>query len=188
QSLPYPFLNRSEIPSWRKQESSLECPWLVPLYERHCPAAGNSPAHCYKEIAWYLIAYSLNCHRILSSLLQLDSLILQAGTLLAAAIAFLVGLFILWVIVSVPVYLAAKILTLGKAKFTRAMLVTALGPIVVAIVYLVFAFVLSATIGSRTIATAIAFIIAFVAWIGVFKKGFDTGWLRAFGIAVLATV
>jgi hypothetical protein len=30
--------------------------------------------------------------------------------------------------------------------------------------------------------------VAFIAWIGVFKKGFDTGWLRAIGIAILAII
>jgi hypothetical protein len=34
----------------------------------------------------------------------------------------------------------------------------------------------------------VSFILAFIAWIAVFKYGFDTGWLRALGIAVLATV
>jgi ABC-type spermidine/putrescine transport system permease subunit I len=34
----------------------------------------------------------------------------------------------------------------------------------------------------------IGFIVAFIAWIGVFKKGFHTGWLRALGIAILATI
>jgi hypothetical protein len=48
--------------------------------------------------------------------------------------------------------------------------------------------VLSVAFGDTGWLAGIAFIIAFIAWIGVFKKGFDTGWLRALGIAILATV
>lgn len=113
---------------------------------------------------------------------------LSAGLeLLLAGAAFIIGLLIAWIIVSVPVWIAAKILTLGKARFTRAMLVTAVGPIVVAIVYAVSGLV-SATIGRTGVIGVIAFILAFVAWIWVFKKGFDTGWLRALAIAVLASI
>lgn len=119
----------------------------------------------------------------------MQQLLLQGGTDIAViAAAFVIGLAILWIIVSIPVWIAAKILTLGRAKFTRAMLVTAVGPIVYAIVFLISAAVLSVAFGGRGSLVVIAFIIAFIAWIGVFKKGFDTGWLRAFGIAVLATI
>ena len=119
----------------------------------------------------------------------LDQLLLQAGLDIAAVImAVLIGLVVLWIIVSIPVWIAAKILTLGKARFTRAMLVTAIGPIIYAIVFLASAAILSAAFGENGWLAAAAFVIAFVAWIGIFKKGFDTGWLRALGIAVLATV
>jgi hypothetical protein len=104
------------------------------------------------------------------------------------AVAVIIGLFLLWIIVSVPVWAAAKILTVGRAKLSRAMLVTAVGPIVYAIVFFVSATVLAAAIGDSTLPVIIGFIIAFIAWIGVFKKGFDTGWLRAVGIAILAII
>jgi ABC-type spermidine/putrescine transport system permease subunit I len=68
------------------------------------------------------------------------------------------------------------------------MLVTAVGPIIYAIVFFISATVLSAALGDPTLPLIIGFIIAFIAWIGVFKKGFDTGWLRALGIAILAIV
>ena len=114
--------------------------------------------------------------------------LLQAGVqFLIAGAAFIIGLLIVWIVVSVPVWIAAKILTLGKAKFTRAMLVTAIGPIVVAIVFFIARLVLSVAIGQSGVIVTLAFILAFIAWIGVFKKGFDTGWLRAFAIAILAT-
>ena len=120
---------------------------------------------------------------------MLEQLLLQlGGELVGVILAVLIGLVVLWVLVSIPVWIAAKILTLRKAKFTRAMLVTAVGPIIYAIVFLVSMMVLSAAFGDSPWLVVLAFVIAFIAWIGVFKKGFKTGWLRALGIAILATV
>lgn len=114
------------------------------------------------------------------ALMQLESL--------GAIFALLLGLLILWIVVSIPVWIAAKILTVGKARFTRAMLVTAVGPIIYAVVFLVSAAILTLTVGEQFVVAALSFIIAFLAWIGVFKWGFETGWLRALGIAILATI
>jgi hypothetical protein len=119
----------------------------------------------------------------------IEELLLQGGTEIALiAAAVIIGLIVLWVIVSIPVWIAAKLLTLGRAKFTRAMLVTAVGPIIYAIVFFISATLLTVAIGNLTLPVIIAFIVAFVAWIWVFKKGFDTGWLRALGIAFLAVI
>jgi hypothetical protein len=119
----------------------------------------------------------------------LEQVLLQAGAGVLVIIAtVIVGLLALWIIVTIPVWIAAKILTLGRAKFTRAMLVTAVGPIIYAIVFFISSVILALTFGERSVLVVISFIIAFIAWIAVFKKGFNTGWLRAFGIAILATV
>ena len=117
-----------------------------------------------------------------------QEILLQATEIAVVAAAVILSLIALWIIVTIPVWIAAKILTLGKAKFTRAMLVTAVGPIVYAIVFFITAAALTAALGDQIIPAVIAFIIAFIAWIGVFKKGFDTGWIRALGIAILAIV
>ncbi len=117
-----------------------------------------------------------------------EQLLQLGGGILVTVLAVLIGLIVLWILVSIPVWIAAKVLTLGRAKFTRAMLVTAIGPIIYAVVLFVSTVVLSLAFGENTWLGALAFIIAFIAWIGVFKKGFDTGWLRALGIAILATV
>jgi hypothetical protein len=115
--------------------------------------------------------------------------LLQSATEIAViAASVIIGLLVLWIIVSIPVWIAAKILTVGRVKFSRAMLVTALGPIVYAIVFFIFATLLTAIVGDPTVPIIIGFIAAFIAWIGVFKKGFDTGWLRALGIAILAII
>jgi hypothetical protein len=119
----------------------------------------------------------------------LQEFLLQGGTEIALiAAAVIIGLLVTWIIVSIPVWIAAKILTLGRTKFTRAMLVTAVGPIVYAVVFFISSAVLSAAFGGSTLLAVIGFIIAFIAWIGVFKMGFDTGWIRAFGIAIVAVI
>jgi hypothetical protein len=115
--------------------------------------------------------------------------LLQGATEIAViAASVIIGLLVLWIIVSIPVWIAAKILTRGRVKFSRAMLVTALGPIIYAIVFFLFAAFLTAIVGDSTVPIITGFIVAFIAWIGVFKKGFDTGWLRALGIAILAII
>jgi hypothetical protein len=118
------------------------------------------------------------------------SAILASGWTEIAVIAatVIIALLVLWIIVSIPVWVAAKILTMGRVKFTRAMLVTAVGPIIYAIVFFISSAALSAALRDPTLPLIIGLIIAFIAWIGVFKKGFDTGWLRALGIAVLAII
>jgi len=108
--------------------------------------------------------------------------------LVIAALVVVVGLLMMWIIVSVPVWIAAKIVTLGKAKFTRAMLVTAVGPFIYALVFFLSNAALTATLGQQFLIAAISFILAFIAWIGVFKVGFRTGWIRALGIAFVATI
>lgn len=119
---------------------------------------------------------------------MLQDLLLQGAEIAAIAAAVIVGLVALWIIITIPVWIAAKILTLGKAKFTRAMLVTAVGPIVYVAVFFISVTALAIAFGDETILAVIAFIIAFIAWIGVFKKGFDTGWIRAIAIAILAII
>ena len=120
---------------------------------------------------------------------MLQQLLLEGGTeIVVIAAAVIIGLLVLWIIVSIPVWVAAKILAMGRVSFSRAMLVTALGPIVSAIVFFIFAALLTAIIGDPTLPVIIGLIVAFVAWIGVFKRGFHTGWIRALGIAILAII
>ena len=119
----------------------------------------------------------------------LQQFLFQGGTeIVVIAAAVIIGLLVLWIIVSIPVWVAAKILAMGRVSFSRAMLVTALGPIVSAVVFFIFAALLTAIVGDPTLPVIIGLIVAFIAWIGVFKRGFHTGWLRALGIAMLAVI
>jgi hypothetical protein len=115
----------------------------------------------------------------------LDS-VLPSGITLAVLFFIIIGLVILWIIVSIPVYIAGKIVTAGKSTFGEAMLATLFGPIVYAIVLVIVDFLLGAIIGSG--AYIWAFILALIAWIGVYKSTFKTGWLGAIAIGILAAI
>lgn len=98
----------------------------------------------------------------------------------------LIGLIILWIVVSIPVWLAGKAVTAGKATFGDALLATLAGPIVYIIVVFLVGFFLGSIIGST--AWIFGYILALIAWIWVFKASFQTGWLRGILIAILAWV
>ena len=98
----------------------------------------------------------------------------------------IIGLIILWIVVSIPVYLAGKAVTGRRATFGEAMAATLFGPIVYAVTLIIIDFFLGPLIGPS--AYAIAVVLAFIAWIWVYKSSFRTGWLRGIGIAVLAVI
>ena len=100
-------------------------------------------------------------------------------------IAVLVLLFV-WIIVSIPAYIAGKVVAKENATFGKAMLATLLGPIVYVIILVATDFVLGGLLGPTGYILGI--ILAFIAWIGVYKVVFKTGWLGAFAVAILALV
>jgi hypothetical protein len=112
--------------------------------------------------------------------------VLPSGTTLLDLLIIIIDLIILWIIISIPAYIAGKIVTAGKSTFGEAMLATLLGPIVYAIVLVGVSFFLGAIIGST--AYVLALILALVAWIGVYKSTFRTGWLGAIAIGILAII
>jgi hypothetical protein len=110
-------------------------------------------------------------------------------SIIAFIIIVIISLVITWTIVSVPVWISAKILTSGRARFGHAMLVTAAGPIVYALVLIISISFLSVAIGNRSpIVVSMGYVLAFLAWIYVFKRGFETSWLVGVGIALLAII
>jgi hypothetical protein len=54
---------------------------------------------------------------------------------LTSLLVTIIGLIILWIIVSVPVWLAGTAATGGKATFGEAMVTTLFGPIVYAVIH-----------------------------------------------------
>ena len=95
-----------------------------------------------------------------------------------------VGLIILWVIVSIPVYIAGKIVTSGEATLGDAMIATLFGPIVYAVTLFAVDYFLGGLIGGGAYVWAL--VLAFIAWVWVFKASFKTTWLGALAIAIVA--
>lgn len=101
-------------------------------------------------------------------------------------VVLLGALLVIWVIASLPAYVAGKIVTGGRATLGEAMVATLGGVIVYGLTVVAVAFFLGAVIGP----TAIVWggILGFLAFLGVYKSSFHTGWLGAFAIAVVSVV
>lgn len=117
-------------------------------------------------------------------MISLPASIFPNGITLLDLIAIIIGLVILSIIVSIPVYLAGKIVTGGRSTFGEAMVATVLGPIVYFIVLASVGFFLKGILGGA--ASTLGYLLAFLAWIWVYKHTFRTGWLRGLAIAILA--
>jgi len=90
-----------------------------------------------------------------------------------------------WIILSIPVYISARVLTMGRIRFTTAMLASLIAPL------LYFAIVIGSLLLIDRIGMAsilLALIVAPIAWLWVYKRMFNTGWLRALGITVLSFI
>jgi hypothetical protein len=98
----------------------------------------------------------------------------------------IIGLVILWVVISIPSWLAGKAITGGKSTFGDAMVATLVGPIVYFVILIAVDFFLGTVIGSG--AFIFALILAFIAWIWVYKSSFGTSWLGGLGIAILSII
>ncbi len=105
---------------------------------------------------------------------------------LALGVALLLSILIgAWIILSIPVYISARLITMKRIVFTRAMLATLVAPLLYAIIA-VSSLLLMDSIG--VIAMVLALIAAPMAWLWAYKHLFDTGWLRALGITILSVV
>jgi hypothetical protein len=105
---------------------------------------------------------------------------------LTSLLLFAVGLVVIWIIVSIPVYIAGKVVTKGESSLGDAMVATLFGPIVYIVTLFVVNFFLNTLIGPNSY--FLALILAFIAWLAVFKSSFKTGWLGALAIAILAII
>ncbi len=99
---------------------------------------------------------------------------------------YLVGLVVLWIVVSLPVCFAGRAIKGRSATFGDAMGATLGGVLVYYVVFFVVSFFLGAVIGSP--ADVIALLLGLLAWLAVFRGAFRTTWLGAVGIVVLAWV
>lgn len=109
---------------------------------------------------------------------------LNFPTTLTGIIVYVIGLLILWIVVSVPVYFAGKVFTKGRSDFGDAMGATLVGAVGYFVVLFGVDYFLGAVMGSP--AGAFAIILALFVWLAVYRAAFRTSWLRAIGIVVLA--
>lgn len=106
--------------------------------------------------------------------------------MLSDLVVLLVAFVIIWIIASFPAYIAGKMVTGGRATFGEAMGATLGGVIVYALTIVLVGFFLGAVIGPTAIVWGV--ILGFVAFLGVYKSSFHTGWLGAFGIAAISVL
>ena len=101
-------------------------------------------------------------------------------------LVYLIGLVVLWLVASVPVYFAGKMIKGERAAFGSALGATLGGVIAYYVVFFVVALPLGAVVGPS--ADVIALVLGLLAWLAVFRGSFHTSWLGAVGIVVLAWV
>ena len=106
---------------------------------------------------------------------------------LEALLITIIVLLIGWVIISIPLWLAAKVMTGGKATIGAAMLGTLLGVLVFAFIYFL-TFVVSSTFVSQATAGAVSLFFGFLAFLALYKGLFNVGWIGALAIAILAVI
>lgn len=98
----------------------------------------------------------------------------------------IIALLVAWIVLSVPLYLAAKLIAGRKATFGKAMLASLVGPIIEYISLFVFLIILAPFAGA--FAVPIAVIIAVIILIYVYASIFDTSWLGGLGIAIVSFI
>jgi hypothetical protein len=95
-----------------------------------------------------------------------------------------VGLLLLWIVVSIPVYISGELITGGRADFGSAMGATLGGAVMYVLILWLGTFVLTPFLGSS--AVVISFVLALFVWVAVYGAAFDTGWLGAVAIVLMS--
>lgn len=110
----------------------------------------------------------------------------SAGTSSLYYLGLILALLVTWIVVSIPLYFAGKLISGKRTTFGRAMVAAIVAPVVTFISFIVVDLLLILFLGP--LAVVIAFIIAILVLSYVYASMFRTGMLGGFGIAVLATV
>ncbi len=97
--------------------------------------------------------------------------------MLLELMVLLVILLVIWVVVSLPVFLASRVVEEGTS-YTKAMLATLSG--------IVASYVVMKLL--EPMSPEISQVAGFLATIVIYKAIFETGWAKAFAIAVIAIV
>jgi hypothetical protein len=111
---------------------------------------------------------------------------IDLGTIIAEFGGIVIVFLILgWIIVTIPVYLAAKLFG-SDASFLKAMGAVLLSEIVAIIIIVIFVFISNAY--KSFILIIFGLIIDFIAVLGVYKSMFNVGWGAAFGIIIVSAI
>ncbi len=101
-------------------------------------------------------------------------------------VVYFVGLLVLWIVVSIPVYFAGKAVKGGNASFGEALGATLGGVVAYYVVFFLVAFFLGAVMGPS--AGVLALLAGLLVWLAVFRAAFHTSWLGAIAIVVVAWI
>jgi hypothetical protein len=121
---------------------------------------------------------------VATGLIPLTFLTVAIPATFAGLLILAVALILLWIVVSIPVYAAGEIVTSGKSSFGSAMAATLGGGLLYFIVLYAAAFFLEPLLGPP--AVALAFLLALAGWLAVYRASFETSWLGAIGIVIVA--
>lgn len=95
-------------------------------------------------------------------------------------------LIVVWIVVSIPAYIAGKIVVRSRATFGEAMKATLGGTVAFAVVLVGASLLLGPVLGAS--ANALGLVLAFIVWLAVYRASFHTGWGGALLIAILSVV
>ena len=105
-------------------------------------------------------------------------------TTFTGVLFYIAGLFVLWILISIPVYFAGKAVTRGKTDLGDAMGATLGGGLAYFLVYYSIALFLGTVLGQS--ANVFALILGLIIWLAVFRASFRTGWIGAIGVVLVA--
>ena len=107
---------------------------------------------------------------------------LSLASLIGIAMVFL----LVWVIISIPIYFAARIVAGRKTTFGKALIASLVAPLVTLFFFFVVAVVLAPFLGP--LAIMLAMLVALFMLIYLYSSIFDTGLLGGFAIAVFSVI
>src|ERR1700680_4333192 len=86
-----------------------------------------------------------------------------------------ITLVVLWIVISIPVYISGELITSGRAHFGEAMGATLGGALAYVIILWAGTFLLTPILGASALIISFAF--ALLVWLAVYRASFETGWL-----------
>jgi len=104
---------------------------------------------------------------------------LELPEFILTGLVVLFSFLAVWMITSLAIFLAGRAIAGSYATFPKASALILVGGILIGITYGVAAFLFTPPLG---------WLVAFLVWLGLVKHFFETGWLGAFVISLLACI